>query len=66
MTMIETPGEMIAPPPAAAGGDARASLLADVLAHIRLSGALFLRGEYAGLWALDSPGSCDLIELLAP
>jgi AraC-like DNA-binding protein len=66
MTMIETPGEMIAPPPAVAVGDARASLLADVLAHIRLSGALFLRGEYAGLWALDSPGSCDLIELLAP
>jgi AraC-like DNA-binding protein len=40
--------------------------LADLLSHVRLTGALFLRGLYRAPWALDSPGSCDLIDLLAP
>jgi AraC-like DNA-binding protein len=65
MTMIETPGVVIETPPSE-GADRRADLLADLLSHVRLSGALFLRGMYRAPWALDSPGNCDLVELLSP
>jgi AraC-like DNA-binding protein len=41
-------------------------LLSDVLARVRLSGAIFLRGEYSAPWALDSPESHELLQLLAP
>jgi AraC-like DNA-binding protein len=40
--------------------------LADMLGSIRLSGAMFLRGDYSAPWALDSPESQDLSNLLAP
>ena len=67
MTMIETPGRVIETPPLAVpGDDARTELLADVLAHVRLSGALFMRGSYSAPWGLETPGNCDLVELLAP
>ena len=65
MAMIETPIDLIETPRTARDSD-RADLLADVLAHVRLSGALFLRGEYAAPWAFDSPESPDLVQLLAP
>lgn len=64
--MIETPGELIETPPVGEADDPRGALLADVLAHIRLSGALFLRGHYSAPWSLHSPGNCDLIDLLSP
>ena len=65
MTMIETPGELIETPPR--GSTAMATgLLSDVLARIRLTGALFLKGEYQAPWAFDSPGTCVLAELLSP
>lgn len=65
MTMIETPTGMIGTPQRA-GTATATTLLADVLARIRLTGALFLRGEYTAPWAFDSPGSCVLAELLSP
>jgi AraC-like DNA-binding protein len=64
MAMIETPDLLIETPDATDGH--RTDLLSDVLARIRLSGALFLRGEYSAPWAFDSPDSRDLIDLLAP
>ena len=63
--MIETP-ELLIESPGVAAGQHRADLLSDVLSRIRLSGALFLRGEYSAPWAFDSPESRDLIDLLAP
>jgi AraC-like DNA-binding protein len=65
MTMIETPSEMIETPSRGATA-AATGLLSDVLARIRLTGALFLKGEYSSPWAFDSPGSCVLAELLSP
>jgi AraC-like DNA-binding protein len=65
MTMIETPVDLIETPRTSRVSD-RSDLLADVLGHIRLSGALFLRGEYAAPWAFDSPDPPDLVRLLAP
>jgi AraC-like DNA-binding protein len=65
MTMIETPSELIGTPPRAMGATAT-TLLSDVLGRIRLSGALFLKGQYSAPWAFDSPGSCALVDLLAP
>lgn len=66
MTMIETPASVIETPPLTEGGDNRDALLADLLSHVRLSGALYLRGTYTTPWALESPGNCDLVDLLAP
>jgi AraC-like DNA-binding protein len=65
MTMIETPSPLIGTPPRA-GTATATTLLSDVLGRIRLTGALFLKGEYGAPWAFDSPGSCVLAELLAP
>ncbi|MBI4922364.1 MAG: AraC family transcriptional regulator [Devosia nanyangense] len=65
MTMIETPSELIGTPPRASAATAT-TLLSDVLGRIRLTGALFLKGEYSAPWAFDSPGSCVLAELLSP
>jgi AraC-like DNA-binding protein len=64
MTMIETPSELIVPP--RANAVVAATLLGDVLARIRLTGALFLRSEGSAPWAMDSPGSCILAEMLSP
>lgn len=66
MTMIETPGDVIETPPRRAAIDHRDALLSDLLSHIRLSGALFLKGSYSEPWAFDSPGNCELAALLAP
>src|SRR5688500_18701910 len=65
MTMIETPSELIGTPSRTMSATAT-TLLSDVLARIRLTGALFLKGEYTAPWAFDSPGSCVLAELLSP
>jgi AraC-like DNA-binding protein len=66
MTMIETPSELIGTPPRAYTATATATnLLSDVLGRIRLTGALFLKGEYSAPWAFDSPGSCILAEVLS-
>ena len=64
MTMTEIPDNVIETPRVALRSD-RAELLTDVLSHVRLSGALFLKGHYTSPWAFDSPGSCVLAELLA-
>lgn len=63
--MIETPRVLIEQPDPASEPPGT-SLLADVLARIRLAGAMFLRGEYAAPWAFDSPERSDLVALLAP
>lgn len=63
--MIETPNFPIGTPSLPDERD-RTDLLSDVLFRIRLSGAIFLRGEYSAPWAFDSPDSHALIELLAP
>src|SRR5690606_26248812 len=41
-------------------------LLSDVLSYVRLSGAIFLRGEYSAPWALDSQEPDELIAVVAP
>src|SRR5690606_39005098 len=62
--MIETPADLIETPPDQTRE--RADLLADVLAHIRLSGSIFMRGIYGAPWALETPDAQHLIDLLAP
>ncbi|HXN15247.1 MAG TPA: AraC family transcriptional regulator [Usitatibacter sp.] len=64
-TMIATPDELIEKP-ALRGKAEPPDLLSEVLAHVRLSGAIFLRGEYAAPWAFDSPESHELAAVLAP
>jgi len=66
MTMIETPGLVIETPSVGATPGYSDTLITDLLSHIRLSGALFLRGRFSAPWALESPGSCDLVDLLTP
>jgi len=63
--MIETPRVLIEQPDPAPERQ-QSGLLSDVLSRIRLSGAMFLRGEYAAPWAFDSPERDDLVALLAP
>jgi AraC-like DNA-binding protein len=65
MTMIGTPDEF-AGTPALSWQPSHNDLLSDVLGRVRLSGAMFLRGEYSAPWAFASPGHCDLVDLLAP
>jgi len=43
-----------------------AALLSKVLEGIRLSGAMFLRGQYSAPWAFDSPEAEQLKALLSP
>ena len=66
MTMIETPGLLIETPSQDCPSEHSSDLIADLLSHVRLSGALFLRGRYSTPWALESPGNCDLVDLLTP
>ncbi len=66
MTMIDLPGPLTQTPPPPGGRDHQAELMGDVLSHIRLSGALFLRGRFSDACVLESPGSCDLVDLLTP
>ena len=65
MTMIKTPEPLTETPPSPLIAD-KADLLSDVLSHVRLAGAMFLRGEYSAPWSLDSPDAADLVALLAP
>jgi AraC-like DNA-binding protein len=62
--MIETPPDLIETP--SSHSMDRAELLADVLRHIRLSGAIFMRGVYGAPWALETPSAQHLIDMLAP
>src|SRR3569623_1890335 len=43
----------------------RNALLADVLSHVRLSGAIFMRGEYGEPWAFETPEAEELRAMLA-
>jgi len=52
--------------PSDAHVELRTDLLADVLSHIRLTGAVFLRGATAAPWGLDSARQLALMELLSP
>lgn len=63
--MIDTP-DYVTEKPAMAMNGFRVDVLSDVLSHVRLSGAIFLRGEYTAPWAFDSPQSHELIQFLAP
>lgn len=65
MAMIETPQVLIGTPGSVDERD-RTDLLSDVLSRVRLSGAIFLRGEHSAPWAFDSPEARDLVDLLAP
>jgi AraC-like DNA-binding protein len=60
--MTVPPDELTAKP----GSQPPTDLLSDALARVRLSGAIFLRGEYGAPWALDSPESHELVQVLAP
>jgi Cupin len=63
--MTRLPNELIDRPDRAASL-APADLIKDVLASVRLSGALFLRAEYTSPWAYESPPSTDLTRILRP
>lgn len=63
--MTTTPDRLIEAPDRSSGPHGT-DLLSDVLSRIRLSGAVFLRGEYSAPWTFDSPESRDLVDLLAP
>lgn len=62
--MIGTPDKLIGQP-ADGRNESRQDLLADVLSQVRLSGSVFLLGEYRAPWALDSPSAADIARLLA-
>jgi AraC-like DNA-binding protein len=65
MAMIETP-DLLIKTPQLPNERHKTDLLSDVLSRIRLSGAIFLRGEYSAPWTFDSPEARDLVDLLAP
>jgi len=52
-------------PTTPAGRSERKALLADVLSHVRLSGAIFMRGEYGEPWAFETPQAEQLSAMLA-
>jgi AraC-like DNA-binding protein len=61
MTMTGTPHLMTATPLA----PDRAHLLADVLGLVRLTSAVFLRGDFTAPWAFLSPTPGECVDLLA-
>lgn len=63
--MTRTPNQLTDPPDSVAQ-TAMADLLADVLATIRLAGAIFLRAEYTAPWAYESPPPDVLTGILHP
>lgn len=65
MAMIGTPS-LLTETPALPLAVARNDLLADLLAQVHLSGALYLKGHYNSPWALDSPQTDQLVALLSP
>jgi AraC-like DNA-binding protein len=64
-TMTRTPNRLTEPPDFAQQS-AAVDFVADVLATIRLAGAIFLRAEYTAPWAYESPPSDILTRLLQP
>ncbi len=63
--MTRTPNELTDLPDRAPGS-APVDLLTDVLAAVRLAGAVFLRAEYTSPWAYESPPSAALTSILRP
>lgn len=63
--MIGTPAGVIETPDLSPEV-ARTDLLADVLSRVRLSGAIYLKGDYNSPWALESPETDQLVALLSP
>jgi AraC-like DNA-binding protein len=63
--MTHTPNQLTDPPDSSLPLPPN-DLLADVLSMVRLSGAIFLRGEYTEPWAYESPPPADLSRLLQP
>jgi hypothetical protein len=63
--MTGTPNRLIDPPDSPHRA-APAALLGDVLATIRLVGAIFLRAEYTAPWAYESPPPDVLTLILEP
>jgi AraC-like DNA-binding protein len=66
--MTQAPNVVTKTPEATPAVDvaARRRVLDDVLRMVRLSGAVFLKGEFARPWGFDSPSSTDLTSVLAP
>jgi AraC-like DNA-binding protein len=64
-TMIRSPNHLTDPPDSAQRS-APTTPLADVLATIRLAGAIFLRAEYTAPWAYESPPPDVLTRILQP
>lgn len=62
--MIATPGGLI-DQPAIAATERLPDVLADMLARVRLTGSLFILGDYNAPWALDVPGAADMAGMLA-
>jgi AraC-like DNA-binding protein len=63
--MTGTPNQLTDPPDSPRRA-APAELLNDVLATIRLAGAIFLRAEYTAPWAYESPPPDVLTRILEP
>lgn len=63
--MTRSPNQLTDPPDSAQR-TASTDLLADVLATIRLAGAIFLRAEYTAPWAYESPPADVLTSILHP
>ena len=63
--MTRTPNELTDLPDRAPG-TAPVDLLTDVLAAVRLAGAVFLRAEYTSPWAYESPPAAALTSILRP
>jgi AraC-like DNA-binding protein len=64
-TMTHTPNRLTEPPDSVQQSTP-AELIADVLATIRLAGAIFLRAEYTEPWAYESPPPDALTRILHP
>lgn len=61
--MTATPGKVIGTPELATSGT---GALTTALAHLRLEGAIFLRGEYTEAWSYESPTGEMMASILRP
>lgn len=64
--MTQTPDVVSDTPKVLDDSESRRRLLDDVLGMVRLSGAVFLKGEFGAPWGFDSPSAADLVSVLAP
>lgn len=64
--MTGAPIDMTAAPESAAQPGAREDLLSQVLSTVRLSGAVFLRGEFHAPWGVSTPTGPEIAALVAP